>query len=117
MGLLVLSFLLATLFIAYRDTGVSLPEFLAIRVKLSNCVTSFVLLAVWHGLFSLCRLSCFRRVRLSDRHGESAPVVPVFRLYLVFRFCFPRFSQGFPAQGKAPGPESALRPDSGHQCA
>jgi exopolysaccharide biosynthesis polyprenyl glycosylphosphotransferase len=72
MGLLVLSFLLATLFIAYRDTGVSLPEFLAIRVKLSNCVTFFVLLAVWHGLFSLCGL--YRSRRLSSMLADAIDI-------------------------------------------
>lgn len=72
LGLLVLSFALATIFIAHSDASVSLPDFLSMRVKLSNCVTSLVLLIVWHGLFSLCGL--YRSRRLSSMLADAIDI-------------------------------------------
>ncbi len=72
LGLLVLSFALATIFIADADTSVSLPDFLSMRVKLSNCVTSLVLLVVWHGVFSLCGL--YRSRRLSSMLADAIDI-------------------------------------------
>ena len=72
LSLLVLSFALATIFIAHTDTSVSLRDFLSMRVKLSNCVTSLVLLVVWHGLFSLCGL--YRSRRLSSMLADAIDI-------------------------------------------
>jgi exopolysaccharide biosynthesis polyprenyl glycosylphosphotransferase len=63
-----LSFGLATVFVAYANQSVSLSEFLSMRVKLSNCLISLLLAAIWHALFSACGL--YRSKRLSSTQEQ-----------------------------------------------
>jgi exopolysaccharide biosynthesis polyprenyl glycosylphosphotransferase len=65
---LVLSFGLATILGAHRERSVSLEQFLSIRVKLSNYVVFASILAVWHIIFSLCRV--YESKRLSAKRVE-----------------------------------------------
>lgn len=48
------SFGLATLFVVYPNQPLSLADFLSVRVTLSHCFISILLVAFWHGLFSFC---------------------------------------------------------------
>jgi exopolysaccharide biosynthesis polyprenyl glycosylphosphotransferase len=69
LGLIVVSFGLATFLLVQADKGVSLPDFLAMRVKLSNCAIFAIALFFCHATFSLCGLYMSRR--LSTRLAES----------------------------------------------
>jgi exopolysaccharide biosynthesis polyprenyl glycosylphosphotransferase len=67
-SLLILSFSLATMLVAHWERGVSLEQFLAIRVKLSNCAVFAFFLLAWHIIFSMCGL--YESKRLSARRVE-----------------------------------------------
>ena len=71
-SLMVLSFGLATILVVKWDNGISLEQFLSIRVKLSNCVTFGSVLLTWHVIFSLCGL--YKSKRLTARHVEIMDV-------------------------------------------
>lgn len=66
--LLLGSFGVATILVAYADTTVSLERFLSIRVKLGNCAIFIAALIAWHIIFSLCGM--YRSKRLSTRAAE-----------------------------------------------
>ena len=67
-GLVILSFALATVFVAYPSQSVSLARFFSIRVKLSNCAIFATALFFCHGMFSLCGL--YESKRLSTKFAE-----------------------------------------------
>jgi exopolysaccharide biosynthesis polyprenyl glycosylphosphotransferase len=54
LGLMITAFGLATVLQARQTGGVSLSDFLSMRVRLINFVTFSVILVAWHGIFSLC---------------------------------------------------------------
>ena len=67
-GLVFLSFGLATFLVASAQQGVVLAHFLSIRVKLSNCAIFVLALVLYHLMFSLCGL--YESKRLSTRLAE-----------------------------------------------
>jgi len=90
MGLMVLSFGLATIAVS-QESPTSLAEFFAMRVKISNFVTFCGLLLVWYFLFSMFGIYASRR--LSRRRDEvfdilkvsSAATVAIFLAAALFR--------------------------------
>jgi exopolysaccharide biosynthesis polyprenyl glycosylphosphotransferase len=56
LGLVLLSFGIATILVAHSDQRFSISEFLSMRVKLSNCVIFVLMLLAWYGLFYACGL-------------------------------------------------------------
>jgi exopolysaccharide biosynthesis polyprenyl glycosylphosphotransferase len=69
LGLIVVSFGMATFLLVQTEKNVSLHDFLAMRVKLSNCAIFAVALFLCHGMFSLCGL--YESRRLSTRLAET----------------------------------------------
>jgi exopolysaccharide biosynthesis polyprenyl glycosylphosphotransferase len=65
LGLVTLSFGLASLVIASADQRVGLAEFLSMRVKLSNCLIFVGFLVAWHCMLRICGL--YKSVSLSTR--------------------------------------------------
>lgn len=78
LGLVLLSFGLATILVASSDKGFSIAGFLSIRVKLSNFAVFATLLIVWHILFALSGL--YESNRLSTNRTESLEVVQAVTL-------------------------------------
>jgi exopolysaccharide biosynthesis polyprenyl glycosylphosphotransferase len=72
-SLLILSFGLATVFVAYGDKGVGLGQFFSMRVKLSNCIAFVSIVLAWHIIFSFCGL--YESKRLSARRAELVDVL------------------------------------------
>ena len=72
LGLQLLSFALATVIVVSADASISLPEFLAIRVSIANCVLFAFILYLWFIIFSLCGL--YQSRRLSDAQSEIPDV-------------------------------------------
>ncbi len=68
LGLVVLSFGIATALVARADKRFSLAEFFSMRVKLSNCLIFAGLLLAWHGILYSCGL--YRSRRLSTKRAE-----------------------------------------------
>ena len=62
LGLMILSFGLATLLVVSSRTEVALTQFFSMRVKLWNIVICAGLLLAWHLLFSLCGLYQSKRL-------------------------------------------------------
>ncbi len=73
LGLMVLSFGLATIVVASAAGRMSLVEFLSMKVKLSNFVTFAVMLSVWHFILTFCGL--YESRRLAARGSESIDAV------------------------------------------
>ena len=65
LGLLLLSFGLATILMVSTRPGPTLPEFLAIRVKLGNLVLFLAVALLWHVIFYVCGM--YGSMRLSSR--------------------------------------------------
>jgi exopolysaccharide biosynthesis polyprenyl glycosylphosphotransferase len=82
LGLMVLSFGLATMVVASETGGTSLVEFLSMKVKLLNCVTFAVMLAVWHFILTLCGL--YESRRLAARGSESIDAVKATTLISIY---------------------------------
>jgi exopolysaccharide biosynthesis polyprenyl glycosylphosphotransferase len=70
MFVVILTFLLATFLLQSSTAGMSLPEFMAQRIKLGNCLLFAALLVAWHNLFVLCGfyVSKRRTSRSTDIH-------------------------------------------------
>jgi exopolysaccharide biosynthesis polyprenyl glycosylphosphotransferase len=77
-GLVILSFGLATFLVVSADEGSSLSRFLSMRVKLSNCAIFAITLFFCHGMFSLCGL--YESKRLSTRLSESLDAMKAITL-------------------------------------
>jgi exopolysaccharide biosynthesis polyprenyl glycosylphosphotransferase len=75
---LILSFGLATILVAYSQGGVSLEQFLSIRVKLSNCVVFASILLAWHIIFSMCGV--YESKRLAARRVEIIELLKAITL-------------------------------------
>ena len=73
LGLVMVSFGLATFLLVHSDKTASLRDFLAMRVKLSNCVIFAIALLLCHGMFSLCGL--YQSRRLSTRRAETKDIL------------------------------------------
>jgi exopolysaccharide biosynthesis polyprenyl glycosylphosphotransferase len=71
---LVASYGLATILVIHWNQGADLEQFLSMRVKVSNCITSISILLAWHVIFSLCGV--YQSKRLSARRVE---IMDVFR--------------------------------------
>lgn len=89
LGLMVFSFLLATLAVS-RGSRFSLEEFLSMRVKVGNFVLFFGLLVAWHAV--LKSFGLYESWRLSSRRAEMADVLKATSLgalvILVFAVAF-----------------------------
>src|SRR6202790_5781728 len=75
---LILSFGLATVLVAHGQRGVSLEQFLSIRVKLSNCAVFAAILLAWHIVFSMCGV--YESKRLSRRRVEIIELLKAIAL-------------------------------------
>jgi exopolysaccharide biosynthesis polyprenyl glycosylphosphotransferase len=69
---LISCFLLVTIVVHYSSVGITIAEFLAMRVKLSNCLRFALLLIAWHELFIVCGL--YASKRLTRRRVEMGEV-------------------------------------------
>ena len=95
LGLIVISFGLA----AFLRANVSLHHFLAIRVKLSNCVIFAIALYLCYGMFSACNL--YESQRLSTKLAEmvdalkatslSTACLAVISVFFSVKIITPRF--------------------------
>jgi exopolysaccharide biosynthesis polyprenyl glycosylphosphotransferase len=81
LGIIIASYGLATFLLVHADNRVSLHDFLAMRVKLSNCVIFAIALFCCHAIFSLCGL--YQSRRLSTRMAESADALKATSLSTV----------------------------------
>jgi exopolysaccharide biosynthesis polyprenyl glycosylphosphotransferase len=70
---LILSYGLATILVVHWDQRVGLQQFLAVRVKLSNCLAFGFILLTWHLILVLCGL--YESKRLSARSIEVIEVL------------------------------------------
>jgi exopolysaccharide biosynthesis polyprenyl glycosylphosphotransferase len=59
---LIAAFLFATFVLLSSPHGMSLSGFMALRIKLGNCLLFALLLASWHNLFVLCGLYVSKRL-------------------------------------------------------
>jgi exopolysaccharide biosynthesis polyprenyl glycosylphosphotransferase len=73
LGLMVLSFALATIVVSSASGKVTLEQFLSMRVKIANFVIFSGLLLVWHLLFSVFGMYASRR--LSRRWEETVDIL------------------------------------------
>ncbi len=81
LGIIVVSFGLATFLLVHAEHKVSLHDFLAMRVKVSNCAIFAVALICCHAIFSLCGL--YQSRRLSTRLAESTDALKATSLSTV----------------------------------
>ncbi len=51
LGLLMISYVLATILVVHAHQGSSLTEFLSMRVKLGNLVSFSIVMFIWHLIF------------------------------------------------------------------
>src|SRR4051794_38445699 len=58
---LIASFILAYM-VFYPSNSMTFADFLAIRIKLGNCLLFVLLLIIWHNLFMLCGLYVSKRL-------------------------------------------------------
>jgi exopolysaccharide biosynthesis polyprenyl glycosylphosphotransferase len=79
---LVAAFLVATFVIQSSPNGMFLSEFMALKIKLGNCLLFALLLAFWHNLFVLCGLYVSKR--LTKRSTELFGVTKATILASVF---------------------------------
>jgi len=75
------SFGLATFLLVQAENKVSLHDFLAMRVKVSNCVIFAIALFCCHAIFSMCGL--YQSRRLSTRLAESTDALKATSLSTV----------------------------------
>jgi len=73
LALLIVSFAVATLPVLARVGPVSFAQFWSMRIKLQNLVVFFVLLCIWHLIFSMFGL--YGSKRLASRRKEILDVV------------------------------------------
>jgi exopolysaccharide biosynthesis polyprenyl glycosylphosphotransferase len=81
LGLLVVSFVLATVMVPPNAGGVPLVEFLSMKVKLWNFLIFAVMLLVWHFIFSLFGL--YESKRLATRRPEAIDAVKATTLVTI----------------------------------
>ena len=74
---LVAAFLVATFIIQSSPDGMSLSEFMALKIRLGNCLLFALLLAFWHNLFILCGLYVSKRLtrRSTEVFGVTKAVI------------------------------------------
>ena len=82
MSQMILAYGLATILVVHWDQRIGLDQFLAIRVKLSNCFTFGSILLTWHVIFSLCGL--YESKRMSARRVEMIDVLKGTSISTVF---------------------------------
>ena len=82
---LLAAFLLATFLLQSSPNGMSLSEFMALRIKLGNCLLFALLLAAWHNLFVLCGFYVSKRLtkRSAEIYGVSKATVLASAFLLV----------------------------------
>jgi exopolysaccharide biosynthesis polyprenyl glycosylphosphotransferase len=81
---LVASFVAATIVVHSSPGGMTIAGFMAVRIKLANCLLFGLLLIVWHNLFILCGL--YASKRLTRRRAEIFEVCNATFLASVFLF-------------------------------
>jgi exopolysaccharide biosynthesis polyprenyl glycosylphosphotransferase len=81
LGIIMVSFGLATFLLVHAENKVSLHDFLAMRVKVSNCVIFALALFCCHAIFSMCGL--YQSRRLSTRLAESTDALKATSLSTV----------------------------------
>jgi exopolysaccharide biosynthesis polyprenyl glycosylphosphotransferase len=107
LGLLLVSYGLATVLVVASHPGPTLAEFLALRVKLGNLVLFSAVVLLWHVIFYICGM--YGSMRLSSRLAVvlqalksatlcSASLVAVARIFTV-KMVTPRFLLLFWALG------------------
>jgi exopolysaccharide biosynthesis polyprenyl glycosylphosphotransferase len=86
LGVLVAAFLFATFVLLSSPHGMSLSGFMALRIKLGNCLLFALLLASWHNLFVLCGLYVSKRLtrRSTEIYGvcKAALLASLFLLVM-----------------------------------
>src|ERR1700676_1606689 len=73
LGLMILAFVVAALFVVHQSSAVSVTEFFSMRVKVQNLAIFSLFILAWHMVFSLSGLYTSRR--LSNRRGEVIDVM------------------------------------------
>lgn len=81
LGLVVVSFVLATVMVPPNAGGVPLVEFLTMKVKLWNFLIFAMMLLVWHFIFSLFGL--YESKRLATRSSEAIDAIKATTLVTV----------------------------------
>ena len=81
LGIIMVSFGLATFLLVHAENKVSLHDFLAMRVKVSNFVVFALALFCCHAIFSMCGL--YQSRRLSTRLAESTDALKATSLSTV----------------------------------
>jgi len=82
LGLVVLSFGLATILVASQAGNVSPMEFLSTKVKLWNCLIFAVMLFAWHLIF--CLFGLYESKRLATAHSEIIDAMKATTLVAIF---------------------------------
>jgi exopolysaccharide biosynthesis polyprenyl glycosylphosphotransferase len=72
LGALIAAFLFATFVLQVSPAGMTLSQFMAVRIKLGNFLLFALLLVAWHNLFILCGL--YASKRLTSRFAETYEV-------------------------------------------
>jgi exopolysaccharide biosynthesis polyprenyl glycosylphosphotransferase len=82
---LIAAFLFATFLLQSSHTGMSLSGFMALRIKLGNCLLFVLLLAAWHNLFVLCGFYVSKRLtkRSTEIYGVGKATVLASAFLLV----------------------------------
>jgi exopolysaccharide biosynthesis polyprenyl glycosylphosphotransferase len=70
---LIAAFTFATFLLRSSPTGMSLSEFMALRIKLGNCLLFALLLIAWHNLFVMCGIYISKRLtsRIAEIYGVT----------------------------------------------
>ncbi|HXM94773.1 MAG TPA: sugar transferase [Candidatus Dormibacteraeota bacterium] len=80
----IVAFVFATFVLRSSPTGMSLSEFMAVRIKLGNCLLSALFLVALHNLFVLCGLYVSKR--LTSRSAEIYGIYKATLLASAFLF-------------------------------
>jgi exopolysaccharide biosynthesis polyprenyl glycosylphosphotransferase len=84
LGAIVAGFVFATFVLSTSPSGMSLAEFMALRIKLGNFMLFVLLLFVWHNIFAICGL--YTSKRLTPKSTELLRVCKATLLASVFLF-------------------------------
>src|ERR1700679_2779021 len=73
LGVMVISFILASIPVSYLTIGISFASFLSMRIKIRNLLLFILLIFVWHVVFSAFGL--YQSKRFGGRNREAIDVV------------------------------------------
>jgi len=97
LALMVGSFLLTTLLILRESNAMTFSDFLSMRIKIGNFVLFFVLLVLWHIVFSAFGLYDSRRMS-----GRTADAIDAFKAAMVGTSLLTVASLAFPIRMISP---------------